>query len=106
VPEPAQHPPEAARVYAVVLIVGDDLHAAGDAELAECVCKCLRIGQGVASIRPGFGTREIATQVCVLRTGNVQVHVFMLAPRLVVQLVAAIDDCKGRIAEVHSERSG
>src|SRR5580765_8647900 len=79
VPEPAQHPPEAARVYAVVLIVSDDLHAARDAELAECVCKCLRIGQGVASIRPGYGTREIATQVCVLGTRNVQVHVFPLA---------------------------
>src|SRR5262245_61386475 len=44
VSEPADHPPEAARVDPVVLIVGDDLHAAGDAELAQCVCKCLRIG--------------------------------------------------------------
>src|SRR5262245_64289252 len=41
--KPADHPPEAARVDSVVLIVGDDLHAAGDAELAQCVCKCLRI---------------------------------------------------------------
>jgi hypothetical protein len=80
VPEPAQHPPETACVHAVVLIVGDDLHAAGDAELAQCVGKCLRIGQRVASIRPGFGTREIATKVRVLGTRNVQVHVFPLAP--------------------------
>ncbi len=40
VSEPAQHPPEPARVSAVVLVVRDDLDPVGNAHPAEGVYKC------------------------------------------------------------------
>ena len=59
VAEPAQQPPQPARVHAVVLVVRDDLHAARDAESAERLCKRVRIRQGMTPVRPTFGTREV-----------------------------------------------
>ena len=100
VSQPAQQPPQAAGEHAVFLVVGHDLHAAGDPQPAERLRQRLRIGQGVASVRPIFGTGEVMRQVGVDRAGDVGGRVLAAAPGKVVELGAAVDDRVRRIVHV------
>ena len=97
VPEPAQQPPQPARVHAVLLVVRDRLHAARHAETAEGLGKRVRIRQGVAAVRPVSGTGEVAAEGCVDRARDVRRRMLSFSPPLIVELVAAVDDRERRI---------
>ena len=97
---PASEPPQAARKHAGVLVVRHDLHILRDTESSEGFAEHERVGQRMASVRPGSGTGEVVAQMRVDGAGNMLNRVFTFAPRLVVELVAAVDDHNSRIVQM------
>ena len=62
VAHPAKQPPQPAREHAVVLIVGDDLDAVGDAEPAKRPGERRRVRQRMAAVVPRQRAGEVATR--------------------------------------------
>jgi hypothetical protein len=96
--EPAQHPPQARRIGAGPLIVGDDLLRRIDTDAAEDRSGGVRCRQRMPAVRSRLRSREVAIHVHETRPGNVRAAVLRLAPGVrLPEIVTHVDDDERRI---------
>src|SRR5256885_573651 len=95
--QPTQQPPQAAREHDAVLIVRNNLPAAGDAEAAESPGEHVNVWKGMTSVRTAFGPRQVAIEMRISRTRNVRGRPFPFAPRHIVELETAVHDDPQRV---------
>ena len=90
--DPACKPPQTRRVRSVSLIVGDELGLRIDAVFGEAQREPIRIGQRMAPSLSGDGTREVAIEMQIVRTGQVGRGIFRFTPWHPGQIEAAVED--------------
>jgi hypothetical protein len=98
VTEVAQRPPEAAGEEARVLVVGDDLRFAIDAEAREQARERVGRWERMPSARRGAIAREILVEAHVDRARHVRSAVLLPSPAIVAQVESAVDN--GPVGEI------
>ena len=102
VPQPLQHPPEAAAVICALAVIDHCLHARAQAHTAKPVGKGFAGWEGVAPARSGIcgalGGAQVAVEVGAHCPGNVRFAVLLLASTGLHQLKAAVKDQAGLAA--------
>ena len=104
VPQPAEHPPQAARENARVLVVRDHLPGGVDPHAAECLPEFVDGRQRVTPVAARRVAGEVPLQVGVHGARNVRRCVHLLAPRRVVEREPAVDDAKRLVGQMSRQR--
>lgn len=106
VTKPSQHPPQACRVHAAGVVVGDHLSFFRNAGSRHSCCESHGVGQRVATVAPVLLAGKIAIEMQKLSVRDVRLAIRAFADIRVRQLVPAIENPPRRIIDVRCEPLG